>query len=145
MEVTFEVCSSEEDMLMTYLLFVDNFNSRGLKIPPISKLRERYEKNELIIGKYKGKIISFYQFQIEEDGLCHFLVVYVSPEYRKERVATAMLDFGKPILRDRGVTHFEIWNLPSEDNIATCKSRNMILLRQEVYNDVLYNIWRKDW
>lgn len=145
MEVTFEICSTEEDLIATYELFIDNFNSRGLRVAPIKKLRERYEKEELIIGKHNGEIISFYQFQIEEDGLCHFLIVYVKPEYRKEKIATAMLDFGKPILKARGVTHFEIWNLPSEDNIGTCESRNMILLRQEVYNGVIYNVWWKTW
>lgn len=148
MAITFEFCSNETDFQATYLLFVESLESVGLRTPPEKTLRDRYDNNELIIGKDGNKVISFYQFRMDEneEGLCRHIVVYVSPAYRGTGVSTNMLDFGKPFLIARGVTHLEGAVVsPTPNTTAMLVSRNMIYYEQRISNGSVYNIYRKWW
>jgi ribosomal protein S18 acetylase RimI-like enzyme len=144
MSITYEFCSSHDDLEIVFNMFTAMYADNSLSpSPPLSYFERRWENEEIIVSKDSGVVIGFYLFHVEPDGLCTHMTVYVHPNYRNQSIATGMCDFGLPYILARGATHFEIFSLSREDTDALQASRNMQFIESREVNGVIYKVFRK--
>lgn len=145
-QINFGLCETEEDFQAAYSLFQLNWTENGYTPPIEQAFRNRFEANELAIGKTnQGEVVAFFQWHKDDDyepGLGRYLIIYVAEAYRTAGIAKDLLDYGRTIMQSRGITYLEVWSFPRPDVQATVASRGLILDRTETIDGIDYEVYR---
>lgn len=142
----YQICDNEDDFQQAYVLFQLKWTDNGHPSPPEQPFRNRYEDNEILIAKEGDEVAAVFQFHLDENevGLGRYILFYVKESFRLSGIPQSLLNYATTTMQARGVTHLEIWSfVTDEDGIILQQSRGFTFDRQELYNDILYNVYTK--
>lgn len=143
-DVTFSLCSSEEDLQAAYALAVVGYTASGGQVPTIDEFRSIMKRNNMIIGKISGVVVCFRTFKLMPRGVVRIFGLYVSPDHRNQGIGKQIFDYGETLFKSLGGKIIEVpVNAKETGTVVFALKMGFKLYRSITRSGITVNIYRK--
>jgi ribosomal protein S18 acetylase RimI-like enzyme len=143
MATTFEICSTEADMLAVNALQIQILTAAGLNPTPLDLLQRQFDEGKIIIGKKNDVLIGYLIFYVRFSEVTH-MSIGVDPNAQLTGAATGLSDLMLQEFTNRGIISVTTYALAS--NTAACNftvSRGYVFVEQITAQGHVFNKYTK--
>jgi hypothetical protein len=143
MATTFEICSTEADMLAVNALQIQILTAAGLNPAPLSLIQQQFNEGKIIIGKKNNVLIGYLIFYVRYSEVTN-MSIGVDPNEQLTGAATGLSDLMLAEFTNRGIVSATTYALAS--NTAVCNftvSRGYVFVGQVESQGQTFNKYTK--